>query len=246
MLQISETSKAITETSYEFLIFNALYVWLDDNEMRLEDNPHAKPLLKFSPKFIEFMKWDTEEQLDQDPIYHGWKSIYNSKQRTVSFSDMVRFVVLQRYGGIYVDAYQWSFKEDYNTAVLRLRANSTTTRMVIEGTIQNHMKFHPFDIKKYFWNHKQPKSILTPNINVWYDVFRPDLAPNEFINVEPMDATPALRKVDGFFPGAFTYHWHNNWKTKILPNSWMGVLQSAYDEFLNGQQSNIYNEYLEF
>ncbi|CAG8655417.1 2970_t:CDS:1 [Funneliformis caledonium] len=271
-----------------------LYVWLDDNEMRLEDNPHAKPLLKFSPKFIEFMKWDTEEQLDHDPIYHGWKSIYHSERRTVSFSDMVRFVVLQRYGGIYVDAdvlllrdlrpfyqtdfefsYQWSFKEDYNTAVLRLRANSTTTRMVIEGAIQNGMKFHPFDIKKYFveklnptkddvnpylymlpvalfdplWlkrDNKQPKSILTPNINVWYDVFRPDLAPNEFINVEPVDATPALRKVDGFFPGAFTYHWHNNWKTKILPTSWMGVLQSAYDEFLNGHQPNIYNEYLEF
>jgi hypothetical protein len=268
-----------------------LYVWLHETTMSLEENPHAKPLLSLSPKFIEFKKWDTEEQLNYDPIYYGWKRIFNSKRKTVSFSDMVRFVVLQRYGGIYVDAdvlflrdlrplyqtdfefsYQWSFKVDYNTAVLRLRANSTTTRMAIEGAMKNRMKFHPFDIKRYFtvlenptkndinryiymlpvplfdplWLKKdksQPTSILKPNLKAWYDVFKPNISPNEFKNVNPEDATPTLRKVDGFFPGAFTYHWHNNWNTEIRPTSWMGVLQSAYDEFLNGQQPNIYNEY---
>jgi len=269
-----------------------LYVWLDDTTMSLEENPHARPFLLFSPKFIEFKNWDTEEQLNNDPIYEGWQFTYKNKRRSVSFSDMVRFVVLQRYGGIYVDAdvlllrdlrpfyqtdfefsYQWSYKEDYNTAILRLRANSTTTRMAIEGAMKNRMKFHPFSIKKYFTNvenptkddvnpylymlpvvlfdplwlkrdSKQQNSILTPNIRAWYDVFNPELSLNEFINVDPEDATPHLRKVDGFFPGAFTYHWHNNWRTKILPTSWMGILQSAYDEFLSGQQPNIYNEYL--
>ncbi|CAB4396487.1 uncharacterized protein OCT59_002588 [Rhizophagus irregularis] len=269
-----------------------LYIWLDDTTMTLEDNPYSYSLLQFSPKYIEFKNWNTEEQLNYDPIYKGWEYNLNKKRRSVSFSDMVRFVVLQRYGGIYVDAdvlllrdlsqfyhtnfefsYQWSFKEDYNTAVLRLRPNSTTTRMIIEGAMNNRMRFHPFSIKNYFtsvenptkddvnpylymlpvplfdplWlkkDRRQRNSTLTPNINVWYDVFNPELSLNEFVNVDPENATPQLRKVDGFFPGAFTYHWHNNWRTEILPTSWMGILRSAYDEFLSGQQPNIYNEYL--
>ncbi|RIA81978.1 hypothetical protein C1645_789226, partial [Glomus cerebriforme] len=193
-----------------------LYVWLDDTTMSLEENPHSSPFLLFSPKFIEFKKWNTEEQLNYDPIYKGWEYIYGTKRRSVSFSDMVRFVVLQRYGGIYVDAdvlllrdlrpfyqtdfefsYQWSFKEDYNTAVLRLRANSTSSRLAIQGAMKNRMRFHPFSIKRYFTNvenptkddvnpyiymlpvplfdplwlkrdKKQPKSILKPNIGAWY------------------------------------------------------------------------------
>ncbi|GBB91893.1 hypothetical protein RclHR1_19300003 [Rhizophagus clarus] len=271
-----------------------LYIWLDDTTMTLEENPYSNSLLSFSPKFIEFKNWNTDEQLNHDPIYKGWEYIFNNKKRSVSFSDMVRFVILQRYGGIYVDAdvlllrdlspfyhtnfefsYQWSFKEDYNTAVLRLRQNSTTTRMIIEGAMNNRMRFHPFSIKHYLNNLENPtkddvnpylymlpvplfdplwlkrdkrqrNSTLTPNINVWYDVFNPGLSPNEFVNVDPEDATPLLRKVDGFFPGAFTYHWHNNWRTEIFPTSWMGILQSAYDEFLSGQQPNIYNEYYDY
>ena len=101
--------------------------------------------------------------------------------------------------------------------------------------------FDPLWLKR---DRRQPKSILTPNINSWYDVFNPNLSENEFIDVNPEDVSLDLRKVDKFFPGAFTYHWHNNWKTEILPTSWMGVLQSSYDEFLKGQQPNIYNEYL--
>jgi hypothetical protein len=75
-----------------------LYVWLDDTTMTLEENPYSNSLLQFSPKFVEFKNWNTEQQLNHDPIYKGWEYIFNKKKRSVSFSDMVRFVVLQRYG----------------------------------------------------------------------------------------------------------------------------------------------------
>src|SRR5256885_2028630 len=84
--------------------------------------------MKFYQKNIEFKRWDTEEQLNSDDLYKGWEKIM-SNQRSVAFSDLVRFVVLNRYGGMYMDgdvlflrdmrplyhssidfSYKWSFK----------------------------------------------------------------------------------------------------------------------------------------
>ncbi|KAF9201775.1 hypothetical protein BGZ49_008013 [Haplosporangium sp. Z 27] len=46
-----------------------------------------------------------------------------------------------------------------------------------------------------------------------------------------------------FFTGAYAYHWHNNWKTPIKEQSWMGLMQQAYREFLAGERPNLYGEW---
>ncbi|KAG0368519.1 hypothetical protein BC939DRAFT_504393 [Gamsiella multidivaricata] len=46
-----------------------------------------------------------------------------------------------------------------------------------------------------------------------------------------------------FFTGAYAYHWHNNWKTPIAADSWMGLMRQAYDEFLRGERPNLYGEW---
>ncbi|CAG8609709.1 14861_t:CDS:1 [Acaulospora colombiana] len=206
-----------------------MLVWLEKNDEDLRANKHAKSLLRFSPTNIEFRKWDITEQLNYDSIYSGWERKLKSKTKVVSYSDTVRFVLLHRYGGIYVDAdtiflrdmsplyyldyefsYRWSFKFDYNTAVLRIRPNSTTSRKIINGAMKNSMKFHPFAIKKYLFADEkdQTKEVLDkqlymmpvalfdplwlksdlhvksqklkPNLARWNDVFSAGLLNNEF------------------------------------------------------------------
>ncbi|KAF9309030.1 hypothetical protein BG003_010295 [Podila horticola] len=46
-----------------------------------------------------------------------------------------------------------------------------------------------------------------------------------------------------FFAGAYAYHWHNNWKAPIEPQSWMGLMRQAYDDFTAGQRPNLYGEW---
>ncbi|CAG8759674.1 3380_t:CDS:1, partial [Dentiscutata heterogama] len=77
--------------------------------------------------------------------------------------------------------------------------------------------------------------ILRPNLNVFLDVFKPYVLDYEFpaILVRKMNNDPLkLRHKHQFFRGAFTYHWHNNWRRSIDPESWLGVLESAYDAFI--------------
>ncbi|KAG0019043.1 hypothetical protein BGZ82_000271, partial [Podila clonocystis] len=46
-----------------------------------------------------------------------------------------------------------------------------------------------------------------------------------------------------FFMGAYAYHWHNSWLTLVEPQSWMGRMRLAYDEFLAGERPNLYGEW---
>ncbi|RIA91352.1 hypothetical protein C1645_767628 [Glomus cerebriforme] len=283
------------------LACSKLYVWLQNSDTDIDMNPFAGFIYKkFSPKNIEFKKWDTEEQLNSDPIYNGWEAIM-SGHSSVAFSDLVRFVVLNRYGGMYMDgdvlflrdmrplyhsgidfSYKWSFKTEYNTAVLRLHANGTTSRKIISQAMKEKMNFHPFQIKKYLladtnlsldspttksiynsalymysvplfdplWlkNDRRQKNVLSPNLNGMDDVWDPNFIPGEFPNIKNInDYSPLdLRKADNFFRGAFAYHWHNNWSRELIPSCWMGVINTAYDSFINGTQTNIYGEYIKY
>ncbi|KAF9103877.1 hypothetical protein BGX27_010328 [Mortierella sp. AM989] len=48
-----------------------------------------------------------------------------------------------------------------------------------------------------------------------------------------------------FVTGAYAYHWHNSWSTPIQPNSWMGLMRRAYEDFVGGRRPNIYGEWFE-
>ncbi|CAG8569847.1 12164_t:CDS:1 [Racocetra fulgida] len=274
---------------------STLYVWLDNlNDTNLNDNKYIRPLLKYSPTLIEFKLWNMSELLSSSDVYAGWQEP-DYFLKSVKLSDLVRFVVLHKYGGIYIDSdvllvrdmrplyyanfefsYRWSMKNEYNTAVLRLWKQSSSSEMVIRGAIKNNMDFHPFNIRKYLSTYEnssvqetnkliymlpsalfdplwlkrdriQTKSVLSPNFRKFDDFFNSSIIPDEIPGLDPttFDGSPLdIRNIDNFFRGIFTYHWHNQWKTKIHPTSWIGIIQTAYDEFLSGKQKNLYNEYI--
>ncbi|WVR08522.1 hypothetical protein IAU60_005577 [Kwoniella sp. DSM 27419] len=87
---------------------------------------------------------------------------------SVILSDMARFVLTYRYGGIYLDAdtlflrdweelwnyrgqfaYRWSWHQKYNTAVLKLHKRSALATFLFKTALENGLDFHPMTVSRY-------------------------------------------------------------------------------------------------
>ncbi|KAJ9126974.1 hypothetical protein QFC24_001205 [Naganishia onofrii] len=87
---------------------------------------------------------------------------------SVILSDMARFILTYRYGGIYLDAdtmflrdweelwnwhgqfaYRWSFHQKYNTAVLKLHKGSALASFLFKTALENGLDFHPMTVSRY-------------------------------------------------------------------------------------------------
>jgi hypothetical protein len=149
-----------------------LHLWIDSADLpegQPEDysqNPFAKDLTT-EPinQFIRLHAWDQEAQetyayppLQQGSVDEESGEIVGSlpQQKAqippVALSDEARFLILYRYGGMYLDAdvlllrdmsplydagmefaYEWSNTGMYNTAVLRLNRGSRVARRILDG-----------------------------------------------------------------------------------------------------------------
>jgi len=98
----------------------------------------------------------------------GSKSEATYDRLSVILSDMARFIITHRYGGIYLDAdtvflrdweelwgwkgafaYRWSYHDDYNTAVLHLNKGSALGSFLFRTALKNGLDFHPVAVSKY-------------------------------------------------------------------------------------------------
>ena len=87
---------------------------------------------------------------------------------SVILSDMARFVLTHRFGGIYLDAdtiflrdweelwnyrgqfaYRWSWHQKYNTAVLKLHKGSALSTFLFKTALENGLDFHPMTVSRY-------------------------------------------------------------------------------------------------
>lgn len=87
---------------------------------------------------------------------------------SVVLSDMARFVLTYRFGGIYLDAdtlllrdweelfgwkgafgYRWSRLPLYNTAVLKMQRGSAIGSWVFRTAVANGLDFHPMTLSRY-------------------------------------------------------------------------------------------------
>ncbi|KAI0652142.1 hypothetical protein C8Q79DRAFT_897307 [Trametes meyenii] len=173
----------------------------------------------------------------------------------VILSDMVRFVLCHRYGGIYLDvdmlflrdweelwgwpgafSYRWSHEDRYNTAVLRLRRGSALGTFLLRTALRNGFNFHPIPVSRYLKEAKMdkllfriPDALFDP---AWLNTdhrkpfpwsrteyLQRDRPPqpfftdfDNFFNTPPqMSGAPSVIGFDGFFRGAYLYHYHNEW-----------------------------------
>ncbi|KAI0800975.1 hypothetical protein C8Q74DRAFT_458665 [Fomes fomentarius] len=171
----------------------------------------------------------------------------------VVLSDLARFVLCHRFGGVYLDvdmlflrdweelwgwsgsfSYRWSHEHRYNTAVLRLRRGSALGTFLIRTALVNGLDFHPTTVTRYLKDahmtellYRIPDALFDPGwqtcdyIKGWFGTtyLQRDRPPqpyftdfDQFFNTpDVMSGMPSVIGFDGFFRGAFLYHYHNEW-----------------------------------
>ncbi|KAK0459087.1 uncharacterized protein EV420DRAFT_1538217 [Desarmillaria tabescens] len=298
----------------------------------LQENPWSAPF--FHPRFsraIQFKFWNTTEQLDSLPeLKDDWRhvgSVFKSHGKSYSsgskaahqsgskssssydrfsviMSDMVRFILCQRFGGIYLDAdtlflrdweelwgwkgsfsYRWAFHERYNTAVLRLNKGSALGTFLLRTALKNELDFHPIPASNYLKHgrldpllYRAPGALFDP---AWMnaDGYQRDRPPQPYFKrfsdffdtPSPGGASPQALGFDGFFKGAFSYHFHNSWWKPVDPGqnwpnlgqqfgngtanlavfpaderdlSWSTVLKRTFEAYIRGERPNMYGEWI--
>lgn len=100
-------------------------------------------------------------------------------------------------------------------------------------------------------NRGKDREMMVENLHSFPDAFSADalaVCPNQSSQQHQKDSNNIYEDVfsagpEVFFMGAYAYHWHNNWHSKIESRSWMGLMRQAYDEFLAGERPNLYGEW---
>ncbi|KIY50572.1 hypothetical protein FISHEDRAFT_39271 [Fistulina hepatica ATCC 64428] len=174
----------------------------------------------------------------------GSKSSSSYDRVSVILSDMARFILCHRFGGIYLDAdtiflrdweelwgwrgafaYRWSRLEKYNTAVLHLNKGSALGSFLFRTALKNNLDFHPMTVSRYTKDaYLEGLLLRLPDAlfdSAWlnteyYQRERPpqpyftDFA-DFFDTPTQSGAAPLALGFNGFFKGAFSYHFHNYW-----------------------------------
>ncbi|KAJ7125686.1 glycosyltransferase family 32 protein [Mycena crocata] len=183
---------------------------------------------------------------DDDDILNrtGSKSSTSYDRLSVILSDMARFILCHRFGGIYLDAdtlflrdweelwgwkgafaYRWSRLEKYNTAVLHLNKGSALGTFLFRTALKNDLDFHPMTVSRYLKEaHLEGLLLRLPDAlfdSAWLgtEYYQRDRPPQPFFTDfgdffdTPLSssAAPHALGFDGFFKGAFSYHFHNYW-----------------------------------
>ncbi|EMD41993.1 hypothetical protein CERSUDRAFT_90589 [Gelatoporia subvermispora B] len=174
----------------------------------------------------------------------GSKSASSYDRLSVILSDLARFVLCHRYGGIYLDAdtiflrdweelwgwkgafaYRWSRLEKYNTAVLRLNKGSALGTFLFRTALKNGLDFHPMTVSRYTKDAYLENLLLRlPDAlfdSAWLNTeyYQRDRPPQPYFNEfgdffntpKENSAAPHALGFNGFFKGAYSYHFHNFW-----------------------------------
>ncbi|KAJ6575003.1 glycosyltransferase family 32 protein [Mycena capillaripes] len=188
----------------------------------------------------ETSKTDEDDMLNRT----GSKSSTSYDRLSVILSDMARFILCHRFGGIYLDAdtlflrdweelwgwkgafaYRWSRLEKYNTAVLHLNKGSALGTFLFRTALKNDLDFHPMTVSRYLKEaHLEGLLLRLPDAlfdSAWLstEYYQWDRPPQPFFTDfgdffdTPLanSAAPHALGFDGFFKGAYSYHFHNYW-----------------------------------
>ncbi|WWC72583.1 uncharacterized protein I206_106545 [Kwoniella pini CBS 10737] len=230
----------------------------------------------------------TAAKKKKDSVFEkvGSSSESDYDRLSVILSDMARFVLTYRFGGIYLDAdtlflrdweelwnyrgqfaYRWSWHQKYNTAVLKLHKKSALATFLFKTALENGLDFHPMTVSRYLKDagldkllFRVPDALFDP---AWLNMERyqrerppfpyfPEFS--VFFSNDKFDtAGPQPLGFDGFFRGAFSYHFHNFWwlpfdPTRNFPDLGQRFIkgekalkEAAKLNSLKGQNENIEN-----
>ncbi|KAL7285220.1 hypothetical protein ACG7TL_000313 [Trametes sanguinea] len=196
----------------------------------------------------------------------GSKSPSSYDRLSVILSDMARFILCHRFGGIYLDAdtillrdweelwgwkgafaYRWSRLERYNTAVLKLNKGSALGTFLFRTALKNGLDFHPMTVSRYTKDAAlEPLLLRLPDAlfdSAWLNTedFQRERPPQPyftefgdfFFTPREKSAAPQALGFNGFFKGAYSYHFHNFWWQPFDPTrNWPDL----GPRFINGER----------
>eukprot|EP01117_Protostelium_nocturnum_P015937 TRINITY_DN6210_c0_g1_i1.p1 TRINITY_DN6210_c0_g1~~TRINITY_DN6210_c0_g1_i1.p1 ORF type:complete len:429 (+),score=61.76 TRINITY_DN6210_c0_g1_i1:159-1445(+) len=179
-------------------------------------------------------------------------------------------LLLRDLGDLYLSgkefAYEWSNRTSVNTAVFYLHKQGDTARAIIEGALRMKSwdaKYPPFHPLRYLYYISKsnlkgasllvlPVSLFDP---IWLIFDRVEGHTNDklspplrsFTDVFDVRIDPAQPRVmTKFLAGAWALHWHGNgkWGRIIQRNCWLGLWDTLFDCFVEGECQNLYGETL--
>ncbi|WRT70707.1 uncharacterized protein IL334_007705 [Kwoniella shivajii] len=139
---------------------------LDEVEAEIEAEAEAEA----EATTTELPKTTKSSNKKKDSVFEkvGSSSESDYDRLSVILSDMARFVLTYRFGGIYLDAdtlflrdweelwnyrgqfaYRWSWHQKYNTAVLKLHKKSALATFLFKTALENGLDFHPMTVSRY-------------------------------------------------------------------------------------------------
>ncbi|KAF5384972.1 hypothetical protein D9615_001429 [Tricholomella constricta] len=129
-------------------------------------------------------------------------------------------------------AYRWSRMTRYNTAVLHMNKNSALGTFLFRTALKNDLDFHPMTISRYTKDaHLEELLLRLPDAlfdSAWLNTenYQRDRPPQPYFTAfEDFFETPVVNSAapqamgfDGFFKGAYSYHFHNFWWKPFDPS----------------------------
>jgi len=234
-------------------------LWLDVNS----GSQHYlnNTLLKEIARFVQIKFYDPVIEVMGTP----WE---NNVEIPANLSDLVeradafRFLILYKYGGVYFDldimflkdirpllnrefCYAWEKQSYANSAVLNLTARSDISTYLLKKAIQikvaSPWKIFIYDdllLKGLF---VFPCAFFDP---VWQGISLEKVPFNDFGSFFKQFDHQFINKLDicsyrDFFPGCYTYHWHNQWGAEEYEDSFFGIFEKEFDQLLK-LNSNLF------
>jgi hypothetical protein len=242
-----------------------LWLWLDDDEQQTahERHPTVAPLLPYlTVRRFDPVRETIGTPLDDRPdLFRGLPAVRRS--------NLVRFVVLFKYGGLYADmdtlflrdlaplfqdsrfpaefCYRWSAHRPYgNSAMLALGRGSPTAQALLMRC-RRAGSCRPRDVLRF---DDTPDLDLMVLPCAFFDPLWPRHDRSDLGSEAPFDRfgdffrrfgwrhpRPApAPSLASFFPGAFTFHWHNQWDAREHDESFFGVFDRELDRMLEARR----------
>lgn len=227
-------------------------------------NTYIKPLLpfitvkKFNP-LQEAKNTFLDEQISKNFLLRMRKNNFlRNTKNLAAQSDMFRVLILHKYGGIYFDldvlflrdfqillncypldefCYAWSAEPHANSAILKINKGSNNSKNLISKSV-NAKSFHPARI--FPFNDRRIDVLCFPCAffdpywlsldNKCFSKYNYFNECSDFFTAKEIDCS-----LQQFYPGAFAYHWHNNWSANDIANSYAGVFNMQIDSMLKAK-----------
>lgn len=226
-------------------------VWTDDRDWLAGQ---LKDIMPCGPSTVEARGVEELARLAEGALPACARSL-RTQGDSVAFSDLVRFVALYVFGGIYADidmvflrdardlhgrsfAFKWDLNVNYyNTAVMGLPVGSPVVSKLIAhaggrcdpGTFWPERIHEAFECKSGVCTEMtmMPTALFGPvsspasNWQWQQDPRSHELhtTTNWFFDREK------LWGLEHFFPGAYTFHWHNRWDLSVHEKSFFAELE---------------------